>query len=238
MRAYVTGQHYLGADTGSDGIVEELRTLFSRATAGNVPAPDEDYFALGLVSSLMALELVTFVERRFDIASASAARRCARTSPSRVKAARPMPSWKRCWPSTPRPRRRPWSANAPCVAAGYVAEHGLDGFFCLLDIGWGAKSRAICRIAAELNIGQDAVAFDDNDATERAEVAAELPMVRCHSAAQVGELASRRTPAAVRRSAITGLGNHFACHRRYLGRPVSRRVHPVRGQPAARLLHQ
>jgi predicted enzyme involved in methoxymalonyl-ACP biosynthesis len=61
----------------------------------------------------------------------------------------------------------------------------------LLDIGWGAKSRAICRIAAELNIGQDAVAFDDNDAAERAEVAAELPMVRCHSAAQVGELASR-----------------------------------------------
>jgi FkbH-like protein len=76
------------------------------------------------------------------------------------------------------------------TAAGYLAEYGLDGFFCLLDIGWGAKSKAICRIAAELNIGLEAVAFADNDAAERAEVTTALPMVRCYSAEQVGELAS------------------------------------------------
>ena len=29
--------------------------------------PDDDYFALGLVNSLFALELVTFVERRFRL---------------------------------------------------------------------------------------------------------------------------------------------------------------------------
>jgi methoxymalonate biosynthesis acyl carrier protein len=64
----VAGQYPLGAETGSGGIVEELIKFFSAATAGNAPGPDEDYFALGLVNSLMALELVTFVERRFDIA--------------------------------------------------------------------------------------------------------------------------------------------------------------------------
>jgi acyl carrier protein len=64
----VTGHHYSEADTGPDGIVEELRSFFSKVTAGNAPAPDDDYFALGLVSSLMALELVTFVEQRFGIA--------------------------------------------------------------------------------------------------------------------------------------------------------------------------
>jgi methoxymalonate biosynthesis acyl carrier protein len=64
----VTGQHDLETDTAPDEIVEELRTFFSIAVPGNVPAPEEDYFSLGLVSSLMALELVTFVEQRFGIA--------------------------------------------------------------------------------------------------------------------------------------------------------------------------
>jgi len=76
------------------------------------------------------------------------------------------------------------------TAAGHLAEHGLDDLFCVLDIGWGAKSGAIRRIVAELNIGLDTVAFADNDAAERAEVAAALPMVRCYRAEQVGELAS------------------------------------------------
>lgn len=76
------------------------------------------------------------------------------------------------------------------TAASHLAEHGLEEFFCVLDIGWDAKSKAIRRVAAELNIGLDAVAFADNDAAERAEVATALPMVRCYSAEQVGELAS------------------------------------------------
>jgi FkbH-like protein len=75
------------------------------------------------------------------------------------------------------------------TAAGHLAEHGLEDLFCVLDIGWGAKSDAIRRIVAELNIGLDAVAFADNDAAERAEVAAALPMVRCYPASRLGELA-------------------------------------------------
>jgi FkbH-like protein len=76
------------------------------------------------------------------------------------------------------------------IAARHLAQHDLDGLFCLLDIGWSAKSQAIGRIATELNIGLEAVAFADNDAAERAEVTAALPMVRCYSAEQVGELPS------------------------------------------------
>lgn len=55
-------------DDGEAGpILTELHAFFSAVTAGNAPGPDEDYFARGLVSSLMALELVTFVEQRFGI---------------------------------------------------------------------------------------------------------------------------------------------------------------------------
>jgi methoxymalonate biosynthesis acyl carrier protein len=64
----VTGQHSLETDRCPDGIVDELREFFSRATAGNEPGPDEDYFALGLMNSLMALELISFVEQSFGIA--------------------------------------------------------------------------------------------------------------------------------------------------------------------------
>lgn len=75
-------------------------------------------------------------------------------------------------------------------AAKHLAEHGLDDLFCVLDIGWGAKSDAIRRIVAELNIGLDTIAFTDNDAAERAEVVAALPMVRCYPAERIGELAA------------------------------------------------
>ncbi|HKN98217.1 MAG TPA: HAD-IIIC family phosphatase [Pseudonocardiaceae bacterium] len=77
------------------------------------------------------------------------------------------------------------------TAAAHLAEHGLADLFCVLDVGWGAKSDAIRRIAGELNIGLDTIAFADNDDVERAEVAAALPMVRCYRAEQVAGLAAR-----------------------------------------------
>jgi methoxymalonate biosynthesis acyl carrier protein len=49
-------------------IIDDLRAFFSPATGGDVPGPDDDYFALGLVNSLLALELVAHVEQQFDIA--------------------------------------------------------------------------------------------------------------------------------------------------------------------------
>jgi methoxymalonate biosynthesis acyl carrier protein len=63
----VAGQRPSGAEIIVDGVVEDLREFFSAVMAGNVPSPDEDYFALGLVNSLLALELVTHIERHFDI---------------------------------------------------------------------------------------------------------------------------------------------------------------------------
>jgi FkbH-like protein len=74
-------------------------------------------------------------------------------------------------------------------ATGHLAEHGLTDLFCAVQVGWGDKSTAIRRIAAELNLGLDTIAFADNDPAERAEVAAALPMVRCYPAERVGELA-------------------------------------------------
>jgi hypothetical protein len=44
----VTGQHYLEADTGPTVSSKNCVTSL-RPTAGNAPAPDEDYVALGLV---------------------------------------------------------------------------------------------------------------------------------------------------------------------------------------------
>jgi acyl carrier protein len=63
----VAGQQPVGADVAAEEILAELTGFFTTATGGNAPGPDEDYFALGLVNSLLALELVAHVERRFGI---------------------------------------------------------------------------------------------------------------------------------------------------------------------------
>ena len=63
----MAGQQPVGAELAAEDILAELSGFFAAATAGNTPAPDEDYFALGLVNSLLALELVTHLERRFGI---------------------------------------------------------------------------------------------------------------------------------------------------------------------------
>ncbi|MET7637288.1 acyl carrier protein [Streptomyces sp. NPDC005438] len=48
-------------------ITEEITDFLSAALRQTV-APDDDYFELGLANSLFALELVAFVEERFQIA--------------------------------------------------------------------------------------------------------------------------------------------------------------------------
>jgi acyl carrier protein len=63
----VAGRQPTSADITAEEILAELTGFFATATAGNTPGPDEDYFALGLVNSLLALELVAHVERRFGI---------------------------------------------------------------------------------------------------------------------------------------------------------------------------
>ncbi|MGW7446166.1 HAD-IIIC family phosphatase [Kitasatospora sp. NPDC054795] len=70
----------------------------------------------------------------------------------------------------------------------HLAGRRLGDWFCAVEVGWGAKSDAVRRIAKALDIGLDTIAFIDNDPVERAEVASELPMVRCYPAAEVGRL--------------------------------------------------
>ncbi|MGH3897855.1 MAG: acyl carrier protein [Pseudonocardiaceae bacterium] len=63
-RDRVEDQHH---PAQTDSVIENLRSFFSSALPGDVPAIDDDYFALGHANSLFALELVTFVERHFSI---------------------------------------------------------------------------------------------------------------------------------------------------------------------------
>lgn len=55
------------AELSAEEILADLEGFFATATTGDTPGPDEDYFALGLVNSLLALELVAHVERRYGI---------------------------------------------------------------------------------------------------------------------------------------------------------------------------
>jgi methoxymalonate biosynthesis protein len=67
------------------------------------------------------------------------------------------------------------SKNPPQAAAHAAAATGAR--FAAVECGWGAKSGALARIAADLAIGTDALAFVDDDPYERAEVGAALPEV-------------------------------------------------------------
>jgi acyl carrier protein len=47
-------------------VAQELRNFIIPALGAEV-GPDEDYFARGMLTSLFAIELVAFVEGRFDL---------------------------------------------------------------------------------------------------------------------------------------------------------------------------
>jgi methoxymalonate biosynthesis protein len=67
------------------------------------------------------------------------------------------------------------SRNPP--EAGVYAEQATGHAFAAVVCGWGAKSAAIEAITGELGLTADEVAFVDDDALERAEVAFRLPDV-------------------------------------------------------------
>jgi methoxymalonate biosynthesis protein len=68
------------------------------------------------------------------------------------------------------------ASRNPPEAADYVrAVTGVD--FAAAECGWWSKAEAIGRIATELGVTPDAVAFVDDDMLERVEVAAALPDV-------------------------------------------------------------
>jgi len=79
------------------------------------------------------------------------------------------------------------SKNPPQAAAYAAAATGAS--FAAVECGWGAKSGALARIAAELAIGTDTLAFVDDDPYERAEVGAEFPEVLVLAPDEVAEAA-------------------------------------------------
>ncbi|WP_305787968.1 HAD-IIIC family phosphatase [Symbioplanes lichenis] len=80
------------------------------------------------------------------------------------------------------------SRGHPAAATRHLADVGLAGLFCAVEVGWADKSHAVRRIAETLNIGLGTLAFVDNDPVELAEVARALPDVRCYPATAVAGL--------------------------------------------------
>lgn len=83
------------------------------------------------------------------------------------------------------------SKNDEDLALAQLEALGIAEYFVLPRIGWGPKSESVRRIAEELQFAAAAMAFVDDQPSERAEVAHHLPEVRCYSADQVAGLARR-----------------------------------------------
>jgi FkbH-like protein len=83
------------------------------------------------------------------------------------------------------------SRNEPGPATDRLCSLGVAGYFLAPQYGWGAKSSAVRRVAGELGLGLDAIAFVDDQAFERDEVLAALPQVRCYHAADIPSLPRR-----------------------------------------------
>ncbi|HYQ68257.1 HAD-IIIC family phosphatase [Actinophytocola sp.] len=77
------------------------------------------------------------------------------------------------------------------TALAHLESLGLRDLFTVVEIGWGAKSASVRRVAELLNLGLDSFAFVDNDPVERAEVVTALPAVRAYPAEDVGSLPGR-----------------------------------------------
>jgi FkbH-like protein len=58
-----------------------------------------------------------------------------------------------------------------------LRDFGLDGYFLVPRIGWGAKPQSIVRISKDLGLPLDAIAFVDDEPFEREQVAFALPDV-------------------------------------------------------------
>ncbi|HEX2058857.1 MAG TPA: HAD-IIIC family phosphatase, partial [Actinomycetota bacterium] len=73
------------------------------------------------------------------------------------------------------------SRNEESLALDVLREHGLDEYFLYPQINWNAKDVSVKAVADALNIGIDTIAFVDDQAFDREEVAFSLPEVRCYS---------------------------------------------------------
>ncbi|KKO52752.1 HAD-IIIC family phosphatase [Paenibacillus sp. DMB20] len=80
------------------------------------------------------------------------------------------------------------SRNDPDRASQKLAELGVDHFFLYPQFGWGSKTDSIRKIAQEMNIGTDSLAFIDDNPYERYEVNMYLPDVYVYEAGAAAEL--------------------------------------------------
>ncbi len=83
------------------------------------------------------------------------------------------------------------SKNNEADALALLRELGVADYFLYPQIGWTPKSESIRRIAKQLNIGLDAMAFVDDQAFEMEEVRAALPEVMVMDAARCEEIPQR-----------------------------------------------
>jgi methoxymalonate biosynthesis protein len=103
------------------------------------------------------------------------------------------------------------SRTDPSVASLVDGDPDLAGRFVAARLGWGHKSDAIGRIAAELGIDPASIAFVDDDPFERAEVTALLPAVLVLSP---DELYERLDTPRFRPAVVTEDGRHRAARYR------------------------
>jgi methoxymalonate biosynthesis protein len=82
------------------------------------------------------------------------------------------------------------SKNDHDQAWAKLEELGVAEYFVLPHIGWGPKSHSVRAIADGLTFDYRTVAFLDDQATERAEVAFHLPEVRCYPVEDLQRLAA------------------------------------------------
>lgn len=78
---------------------------------------------------------------------------------------------------------------APALAA--IAHFGLGEYFVFPQISWSPKSQSLRQIIADFNIGEDTVAFIDDQPFERSEVQSAIPEVRTYDAAEAQTLLAR-----------------------------------------------
>ena len=83
------------------------------------------------------------------------------------------------------------SRNDRDLALAKLKEFGLDEYFLYPQINWGSKAASIARIAQDINIGLDAIAFVDDQPFEREEVSFVHDKVLCLDSALLEGLVDR-----------------------------------------------
>lgn len=80
------------------------------------------------------------------------------------------------------------SKNDYATAMKKLEQFGLSEYFLYPQINWNAKNTSIREVARAINIGIDTLAFVDDQAFEREEVAFSIPEVLCIDAEQISSI--------------------------------------------------